>query len=145
MSEQRITQAGALTLVPDTPRFLLIYLPSGRALSYYRPRIEAGDRGDQLTYRGRTPGSRVGTHAGKLVENVVQAISRDVLAHGLKGAARDPGLRIVGHVHDEIICEADPADTGALDRLCAAMSPPPWCHDAPIRAVGWVGPWYRKD
>ena len=78
-------------------------------------------------------------------ENLVQAIARDVLAFGLLQTARDPGLEIVGHVHDEILCLADANDTGALDRLLAAMRAPDWCPDAPIRGAGWTGPWYRKE
>lgn len=136
---------GAFTFIPDLPRYLLVALPSGRFLAYYRPQLEPGKFGEQLTYVGREMGVRVGTHPGKLAENLIQAISRDVLAYGLLRAAEDPGMEIVGHVHDEIICLADAADQDALGRLTEAMTAPPWCPDAPIRAIGWTGPWYRKD
>jgi DNA polymerase len=140
-------RVGAFTFRTDGTRYLFVDLPAGRALAYYRPKVEREGRRLQITYEGREVGkrARVGTHPGKLVENLVQAIARDVLAAGLLMTAQDPGLKIVGHVHDEILCLADADDAGALDRLKAAMRAPDWCPDAPVRAEGWCGPWYRKD
>lgn len=127
-------------------RFFSIKLPSGRSLYYYQPRLEQDDYGrPRLTYAGREPSVRVDTRGPKIVENVVQAVARDLLAHGLVNAdAR--GLDVVGHVHDEIIIEADADDDTALSRLIEAMTDlPDWCLDAPVRAEGYAAPYYRKD
>jgi DNA polymerase len=139
--------AGRFPLVFDG-KFLRIGLPSGRALYYYRPKMIEGRQGaEQLSYEGREPGTRETTHGGKLVENLVQAVARDVLAAGLQVVDRLDGLDIIGHVHDEIICEADADDEDALGWLIYGMTTmlPDWCADAPIRAEGYVAPYYRKD
>ncbi|CAK0780821.1 DNA polymerase bacteriophage-type [Gammaproteobacteria bacterium] len=135
--------AGHFTYRYQAP-YLFIDLPSGRALAYYKAALD--DIG-VLSYEGRESGkqARITTRGSVLVENLVQAISRDVLAHGLTQASAAPGLEIVGHVHDEIIALASDSDTSALDRLLACMTSPPWAPDAPIRAAGWSGPFYRKD
>lgn len=127
-------------------RFFTIRLPSGRRLYYYQPRMETDDYGrGRLTYAGREPGSRTSTRGPKIVENVVQAVARDLLAHGLV-QAEQRGLQVVGHVHDEIICECNADDSTALDRLIAAMTDlPDWCADAPVRAEGYSANYYRKD
>lgn len=90
--------------------FLLMVLPSGRALHYCRPRIETvrtpwGAWREQLTYEGQNDQNhwvRIPTHGGKLTENADQAIARDILAGGLRRAYYR-GLDIVMHVHDQII------------------------------------------
>lgn len=144
---------GPFKFVMDGP-FMQILLPSGRALSYLQPRIEEretpwGEMKPQITYLGRDTGKkmqRISTHPGKLCENIVQAIARDVLAFGLVWAASS-GSRIVGHVHDEIIVQC-PEETGEeeLSKLTYLMGlRPQWCQDAPISAAGWVGNYYRKD
>lgn len=139
-------QAGRFTFTFDG-LFLVASMPSGRSLYYYQPRLGTNDWGrPQLTYMGREPGTRVGTHPGKIVENLVQAVARDLLAHGLV-QTHDAGFEIVGHVHDEILCLADANDTTALQRLERAMTTTPdWCHDAPVRAEGYdQARYYRKD
>ena len=71
---------------------------------------------------------------------IVQAVARDVLKQGMLNAEA-AGLKIIGHVHDEIIVEGP-----HLPELIKAMtSPPAWCSDAPIRAEGYVGDFYQKD
>ena len=131
--------------------YLWCELPSGRFLAYRSPRVASsmtpwGER-EQLSYLAREgKNMRVNTFHGKLVENVVQAIARDVLASGIRRACADPLLEVVGHVHDEIICLADQDDAGALARLIQHMTTvPAWCPDLPLKAAGWVGPVYRKD
>lgn len=144
---------GPFKFVMDGP-FMQILLPSGRALSYLQPRIEEretpwGEMKPQITYLGRDTGKkmqRISTHPGKLCENIVQAIARDVLAFGLVWAASS-GSRIIGHVHDEIIVQC-PQEAGKeeLSKLTHLMGlRPEWCDDAPISAAGWVGDYYRKD
>ena len=71
---------------------------------------------------------------------------RDLLVEGLLQADADPGLEIVGHVHDEILALADVGDEGALDRLMDAMRQmPAWAEDAPVDAAGWCGAFYCKQ
>lgn len=126
--------------------WLMLSLPSGRALAYPQAHIRQGRFGAEIAYTARE-GKRlvIGTHPGKLTENIVQAIARDVLCHGIMLAER-AGLTVVGHVHDEIVCEADEHDDTALPRLLQCMgSAPAWCSDAPIRAAGWEGEFYGKD
>lgn len=143
-SKGRTVRAGRFTFQFDG-RFLLLGLPSGRHLYYYQPRMETGNFGKlELTYAGKEPGVRIGTHPGKIVENVVQAVARDLLIEGLKNT-QAAGFEIVGHVHDEIICLADADDPGAEQRLLDAMTKTPaWCKDAPVRADGYTAPYYRK-
>lgn len=152
--EHSVRKVGAFRIYYERP-FLFIDLPSGRRLAYLQPRIEPrrtpwGETRPTVTYNGREIGRknfvRLATHPGKVCENLVQSIARDVLVHGLRRAEADPDLEVIGHVHDEIICLADEDDDTALDRLSAAMSViPDWCSDAPIRADGWTGRFYRKD
>lgn len=127
-------------------KFLTIQLPVGRSLYYYQPRLEPNAWGrPELTYMGREPGVRIGTHPGKIVENLVQAVARDLLVQGLRNVEA-AGFEVVGHVHDEIIALADENDDGAVGRLVAAMTAAPdWCKDAPVRADGYEAPYYRKD
>lgn len=129
--------------------FLLLALCSGRKLAYYQPAINLEGRfGPEITYMGRDYGSRwerIATHAGKLCENLIQAIARDLLLEGLFHAEATPGLEVVGHVHDEILALADAQDDAALDRLTHAMGQmPAWAADAPVHAEGWSGSFYCK-
>lgn len=130
--------------------FLLCKLPSGRSLAYYRPRIEVvetswGEEREQITFFGQNTYTRkwerVPTYGGKLVENIVQAISRDLLAHALLRVDK-AGLNIVGHVHDEIICLGQGSD---LDILITEMTTnPDWAKGLPLEADGWVGERFKK-
>jgi DNA polymerase len=127
--------------------FIFLFLPSGRRLAYYRPAIQRSAYGPRLTYdNGEGKRVRIETRGSKLVENIVQAISRDVLVDGLV-RAEAAGLDVVAHVHDEIIALApDSAPEEALVALREAMGQAPvWAPKAPIRAAGWWGPVYRKD
>lgn len=132
-------------------RYLLLGLPSGRELHYYRPAVSDvetpwGER--RPTFCALSGTQRVTYHGGKLVENVVQALARDVLVHGLL-QVESAGLpwATVGHVHDEIItlvpATEDPA--AALKALQQCMGPPTWAPDMPVRAEGWTGQIYRKE
>ncbi len=140
-----------VTFSYDHP-FLRCTLPSGRAINYYKPKIENvqspwGIR-EQLTFEGTNTYTRrwerVPTFGGKLVENIVQAISRDLLAHALL-LVDQTGMEIVGHVHDEIICLADNEDETALNQLTRLMTTnSEWADGLPLRAEGWIGKRYRK-
>ena len=124
---------------------LYIMLPSGRHLSYVRPRIGENRFGSEsVTYMGTDftkHWSRIETFGGKCVENIVQAISRDILCHAMKCLRQQ---RIVAHVHDEVIVEATQETT--VEEICNLMSTvPPWAPDLILRADGYQCDFYQKD
>lgn len=139
--------------------FLRMRLPSGRHIHYFQPRVEMVEAPwstaqkpaeiEALTYMGQNQVTRkwerTSTHPGKLVENAVQAIARDILAYGLLGADK-AGLEIVGHVHDEIITH-DPVDRkDALETLIHCMTRvPEWAEGLPLAAEGYSTHFYKKD
>lgn len=132
-------------------------LLSGRLLAYHTPRLYPdttpwGKPIVRITYMGwnsdYTKGPvgwmQLDTYGGKLTENIVQAIARDVLAYGMLGLDR-AGYPIVLHVHDENVAEV-PAGTGSIEEFERIMGTmPSWCADWPIKAKGgWRGKRYRK-
>ena len=130
---------------PEKRPFLFIRLPSGRCLAYVKPRIcENQFGGEGISYYGMTPQKkyeRLESYGPKLVENITQAISRDILAHAMKTLRNE---RIVGHVHDEIILEAE-KDASVLD-ICEQMGrTPAWIPGLVLRADGYDCEYYRKD
>lgn len=142
--------------------YLIIRLPNGRPLYYKNPRIEKralpgvkDDDGNQvfkdnLTYMGQIQGTRkwgrISSHGGKITENIVQAIARDVLAIILRRAHKD-GFYLVGHVHDEAIPVARKGDNYfTVERMIELMKRPiRWAPGLPLGAAGWSGPFYKKD
>ena len=123
---------------------LTITLPSSRPLRYMQPAIGQNQIGGQsVTYMGLDTARRWGrieSYGPKFVENIVQAISRDLLMAALQ---RVQG-RIVGHVHDEIILETP--DPDSLDTVCQAMGEtPPWAAGLTLRADGYITDFYQKD
>lgn len=127
---------------------LFMQLPSGRALSYMRPKLKPGKFGGQaLTYEGliqkTNSWGRMDTYGGKLVENAVQAIARDCLAHAMLNISK-AGYKIVAHVHDEIIIEA-PDGFGSLEEVRQIMSQPAdWGKGIPLDADGFEANYYQK-
>lgn len=126
---------------------LFITLPSGRRLAYVKPKIGLNRFGrDAVTYEGignTKKWERIETYGPKLVENIVQAISRDILCDAMR-RLDDAGLSIVMHVHDEVVIEAD--DGVLLDEVCQIMSiTPPWAKGLILRADGFMCPFYQKD
>ena len=126
---------------------LFITLPSGRRLAYVKPKIGLNRFGrDAVTYEGignTKKWERTETYGPKLVENIVQAISRDILCDAMR-RLDDAGLSIVMHVHDEVVIEAD--DGVLLDEVCQIMSiTPPWAKGLILRAHGFMCPFYQKD
>ncbi len=124
---------------------LFIRLPSGRQLSYVKPQIcENQYGGEGIAYYGMGASKKfekLETYGPKLVENIVQAISRDILADAMK---RLRSCRIVGHVHDELIIEADRSTD--VQEICALMGQTPdWISSLNLRADGYECEWYRKD
>jgi DNA polymerase len=124
---------------------LFIALPSGRRLCYVKPRIGTNRFGSPcVTYEGVSgtkKWARLDTYGPKLVENIVQAISRDILANAMQELRH---LDIVMTVHDEIAIEADQHIT--LHAICRQMSrTPSWAEGLLLRADGYECPFYKKD
>ena len=132
---------------------LTITLPSGRTICY--PRAEVGTeyndgwRGDHdiIEYEGLNQTTKkwgkVRTYGGKLTENIVQAVARDILGIVIL-RAKVEGLNIVFHIHDEIIVEATPDQTLA-DVEALFSKPIDWCRDLPLKGAGYTTPYYLKD
>lgn len=128
---------------------LFITLPSGRRLAYVKPGLgENRFGGTSITYWGVTTGRRWGrleTYGGKLVENVVQAIARDLLVGGMQNVASE-GHRIVMHIHDEIVIDEPKSSTFTVEDACQLMSRlPAWADGLPFSADGYECGFYRKD
>lgn len=137
--------------VSATPSVLMIHLPSGRSLHYWRPHVRTvtkkietvDDEGnvetreftvDELRFFTPVGGKMAveATYGGKLTENVVQAIARDILAAALLRLAAHGGYPVVLHVHDSIVAEV-PEGTGSVDEFCTIMSQPPaWMGENPV-------------
>lgn len=124
---------------------LFIQLPSGRRLSYVKPRIGINQfGGESVTYEGvgaTKKWERIKSYGPKFVENIVQAISRDILCHAMKTLRH---CFIVGHVHDELIIECSSGVD--LKAVCEQMGrSPEWMPDILLRADGYESEFYKKD
>lgn len=125
---------------------LFIELPSGRRLSYIKPRMgENRFGGESVTYEGigaTKKWERLESYGPKFVENIVQAISRDILCYAMKNLSER--WEIVAHVHDEVIIECD-KDT-SLTEVCEVMGmTPPYASGLLLRADGYECNFYKKD
>jgi len=132
------------------PGVLFIQLPSGRKLSYIRPKIEPHEtyEGFKITYEGMEQTSkqwkRLDTYGPKLVENIVQAVARDCLAEAMFKVTA-AGYDIVMHVHDEIIMDV-PKDKGSVQEICDIFGQSiKWAKGLPLRADGYECSYYMKD
>jgi DNA polymerase len=136
--------------------FLHCKLPSGRLMSYHRPKLKPetfvykGKKRtrDVLYYWGRDSQSgnwvEHSTWGGKLVENIAQAVARDLLEVGLRNADA-AGYEIPLHVHDEIVAHCE-EDFGSLGELCDLMcDAPEWAKGLPLSAAGYESKRYKKD
>lgn len=126
--------------------WLRIRLPSGRCLCYPQPRVH-GD--GKISYMGvnqyTRKWQRLFTYGGKLFENIVQAIARDVLREGMF-AAEAEGYEVVLTVHDEIIAEAPNTDAYSGEKLAEVMARlPAWAEGLPLAAAGYTTYRYRKE
>jgi len=133
---------------------LYCMLPSGRTLKYHSPRLVPdrtswGKEVMKITYMGvdsiKKTWVRQDTYGGKLTENVVQAVSRDILAYALTNLD-NAGYHPVLHVHDEIVSEV-PEGFGSVEEFESIMATfPDWAKGWPLKAAGgWRGKRYRKD
>lgn len=148
--------------------WLRIVLPSGRALCYPSPKLEAEKRKKvdadavdldvieeaptgrtKITYMGLNQytrkWSRLDTYGGKLFENICQAVARDVMAENMQ-PIEDAGYEIVLSVHDELICEAPDTPEYNAEHLAALLcANPPWAPDMPLAAAGFEAYRYKKE
>ena len=127
---------------------LFITLPSGRKLSYIKPRLATNRFGRMgLTYEGVGESKkwlRIETYGPKLVENIVQATARDLLAEAML-RLRNAGFDIVMHIHDEAVLEV-PDGISSVDEICRIMAvAPKWADGLPLRADGYECDFYKKD
>lgn len=137
--------------------YLTIMLPSGRKLFYSNPHFKDKRVGRStmpmriLCYDGIIQETKqwgeTDTYGGKLTENIVQAIARDLIGYAMI-LLEDAGYRIVAHIHDECIAEVpkDGNEKQYYDVMAALMgTPPDWASDLPLRADGYLTPYYKKD
>lgn len=124
---------------------LFVTLPSGRKLSYVKPKIiENQYGGESISYEGigtQKKWERLETYGPKIVENIIQGTARDVLCNSIKTLRN---YRIVGHVHDELIIEVPMDET--VENICNLMAKTPsWCSNLVLRADGYECQFYKKD
>ena len=124
---------------------LFIELPSGRRLSYVKPRIgENQFGGESVTYEGigaTKKWERLESYGPKFVENIVQGTARDILCYAMQTLRH---CAIVGHVHDELIIECE--KNVSVDAICDQMGrTPPWAEGLVLRADGYECEFYQKD
>jgi DNA polymerase len=127
---------------------LFVTLPSGRNLVYVKPKLMLNKFGREgLTYEGigaTKKWERIETYGPKIVENIVQATSRDLLADAMLRLDR-AGFAIVAHVHDEVICEV-PEGKSSVEEICSFMSKgPKWAQGLPLTADGYECEFYQKS
>jgi len=134
-------------------QWLRMKLPSGRYLWYNQPLLEQSDFGRQITYmqvkaqgtrkKGEPEWSRGSTYGGRLTENAVQGLCRDLLVNATLDL-EDAEYRPIALVHDEIICEPQ-RGYGSLGEMLEIMTQlPPWAKGFPLKAKGSRGPRYVK-
>lgn len=146
VTEKQKTKVGRI-IFEYKSGILFITLPSGRKLSYVKPRMAVNRFGrDGLTYEGISENkkwSRIETYGPKLVENIVQGTARDLLAEAMLRVEKK-GYPIVMHCHDEIIAEV-PEGSGSVDEMCEVMAvQPTWAEGLPLRADGYQCSFYQK-
>ncbi len=125
--------------------FLFMTLPSGRRLTYVKPRMGVNQFGSEsVTYEGVGATKKwecLESYGPKFTENAVQAIARDILMYAMQTLRR---CSIVAHVHDELIIECD--RRVSLDAVCEQMGrTPPWAEGLLLRADGYECDFYKKD
>lgn len=136
--------------------FMTIQLPSGRKLFYYGPKFKDKKIGRStmptrvLCYQGVVQETKqwgeIDTYGGKLTENIVQAISRDLLGNSMLNLETND-YHPVCHIHDEVLCEVPEENAQAYYEEMASImgTPPEWASDLPLRADGYTTPFYLKD
>lgn len=146
VAEKTVTSCHGITFEYRSG-MMFVTLPSGRKLAYVKPKLgENRFGGETVTYEGvgtQKKWLRLETYGPKLVENIVQATARDILAEAMLRLDAK-GYHIVMHVHDEAVIEA-PAETDLTD-ICVTMGQQPcWADGLLLRADGYVCDFYKKD
>ena len=137
-------RVGPFDFVPADGSAVAVLMPNGRPLVYNDPKATRGERGRaELSYQGHH--SREKLYGGKIVENLIQSMTREFLA-GAMVEAEDCGLAPVLHVHDELVCEVPASDAAdgaeALREIMTTV--PDWAEGFPLGASGGTGTRYRK-
>ena len=132
--------------------FLICLLPSSRAMVYYQPKIQMlmapwGQEKETITYMSVNSVTkqyeRTSTRGAKLVENIVQATARDLMANAML-VCEKAGYPIVMTIHDELVSEV-PENFGSVEEFEKLMCElPAWAEGCPVEAEGWRGKRYRK-
>ena len=138
ISYQIITKVGCLSFI-GRKNLLQVILPSGRSLFYVQPVLSGS-----ISYIGVTANKkwdRIDSYGPKFVENITQAISRDILCFAMKNLEDQ---RIVAHVHDELIIEC-PREMPVSSITSIMSLTPPWAPGLILRADGYSCPYYQKD
>lgn len=147
------TNTAAMCIFRLEGDYLTVELPSRRKLYYREPAIGTNRFGQEsIVFKGMNNVTKqwttLETYGGKLVENIVQAISRDLLACGIR-ALRQKGYEIVMHVHDEVVIEVLDKGDSANNRLEDVNSilgnSPSWAAGLPLRAEGYITQYYMKN
>lgn len=121
---------------------LFMKLPSGRELAYQHAKLV----GDRIEYKGQGTAAAFMTQStwgGKLVENLTQAIARDVLAESMRNLD-DLGYEVIGHVHDEVLIEDDKNATTIEEIEDIMAIRPTWAPELPLAAEGFKAEYYQK-
>ena len=147
VKERKMTAVGRVTVYYQSG-MLKIALPSGRVLSYVRPRMTVNRFGSEsVSYEGvgtSRKWTRIESYGAKFCENIVQATARDVLAEAMLRLEKK-GFDIVCHIHDEVVLEV-PEGTSSVEEVNGIMAVcPDWCEGLPLKAAGFESPFYKKD
>lgn len=147
VKERKMTKVGMVTVYYQSG-MLKIALPSGRVLSYVRPRMTVNRFGSEsVSYEGvgtNRKWTRIESYGAKFCENIVQATARDVLAEAMLRLEKK-GFDIVCHIHDEVVLEV-PEGTSSVEEVNEIMAVcPDWCEGLPLKAAGFESPFYKKD
>lgn len=137
-----------IEIAAGTP-VLRIYLPNGRPISFWAPRVDDGDMGPRISYMNQNQTTRkwerTETYGGKLTENIVQSVARDCLAEKMMKLEHG-GYPIVFHVHDEIIFDVPRIREGAFSVIDRIMAEPiGWAEGLPLKGGTYECDFYRKD
>lgn len=147
VKEKKITTVGKVTVYYQSG-MLKITLPSGRVLSYVRPRMTTNRFGSEsVSYEGvgtNRKWTRIESYGAKFCENIVQAMARDVLSEAMLRLEKS-GFDIVCHIHDEVVLEV-PEGISSVEEVNQIMAVcPDWCEGLPLKAAGFESPFYKKD
>ena len=147
VKERKMTKVGMVTVYYQSG-MLKIALPSGRVLSYVRPRMTVNRFGSEsVSYEGigtNRKWTRIESYGAKFCENIVQATARDVLAEAMLRLEKK-GFDIVCHIHDEVVLEV-PEGISSVEEVNGIMAVcPDWCEGLPLKAAGFESPFYKKD